>query len=105
MSEPETEEERSARLREFVLDYCNGHIVTSLELDERDIPMVFMVLALNAEVPPNTAIAWEHVSKAGPVSINGNPTFFSCHFMNAEDWNRCRVAILAEMERRKAMKV
>lgn len=104
---PETEEQRTARLTQFVLNVCDGQIFTSLQVDEHTpIHFVFMVLALMTEPPPeDTAIAWEYLSQAGPRSIDGYPCFFSCHFMNKEDWERAHKGIVAEMERRKGIKV
>lgn len=99
---PETEEERTARLTQFVLNVCDSEIFTSNQVDEHtNLSMVFMVLALMPEpLPEDTVLVWEYLSKAGPRSVNGYPCFWSCHFMNKADWGRCLVAIKAELERR-----
>ncbi len=104
----ETEEERTARLKAFVVDYCSGRIFTSLHLSETELdilPMVFMPLALGAKVPEDVVVVWEHLDKAGPRSINGYPSFWSCHFMNKADYARVRPVIEAELKRRAEIKV
>jgi hypothetical protein len=107
MMADETEEERSERLRKFVVGVCDGRIFTSAQLEPRELRMSFMILALMepGQMPPGSAIAWEYMDKAGPIGINGLPCFLSCHFMNSADWDRARVAIAAELERRETVKV
>ena len=104
----ESEEEREFRLRRFVLDVLDGRIFTSHGLSLEEVRMSFIVLALAGDeikIPEDTAIVWEYLDKAWPRSVNGMPCFPSCHFMNIEDWKRAHAAILAEMERRKSIKV
>lgn len=45
-------------------------------------------------------VVWEHLDKAQPASVNGNPVFFSCRFMHTEDWKRVYPFIEQERERR-----
>ncbi len=94
-------------LRRFVLDVCDGKVVTSAGMLTEEIRTCFMVLALAepGQIPNDTAVVWEYLSKAGPTSINGMPCFFSCHYMNAETWERVSAAIKAEMKRRESIEV
>ena len=104
----ETPEQQAERLRQFVLDFCDGKLFTDLDCgDARMVRSVFMVLALMdpKDLPEDAHIAYEHISKAGPMSINGMPTFFSCGFLTKAEWDRVKPAILAELERRKAVVV
>jgi hypothetical protein len=60
------------------------------------IPRVFMVtLFMDAEhVDPlmkrddPVAHIWEYINKAGPMAVNGNPTFFSARFISESNWKR-----------------
>lgn len=47
----------------------------------------------------------EHVSKAGPRSINGYPMFFSMRAIHKDDWVRIRKAVEAELDRQKNLEV
>ncbi len=47
----------------------------------------------------------EHISKAGPRSINGYPIFFSMAVINKEDWDRIRAAVKREFDHRDNMEV
>jgi hypothetical protein len=104
----ETEEERTFRLKRFVMDYCDGNIFTSMQVHEPEqVSMVFMVLIFmeKDQIPPDAAFVWEHMSKQAPRSINGYPTFFSCYFMDKADAERVIPAIDEELKRRKEIKV
>ena len=96
-------------LREFVLAFCDNRIFTSAHLTETQKPqlgLVFMPIGLGAfeghdeESLMQVGIIYEYLSEALPRSLNGMPMFPSLKMLNAEDWNRCRKAILREMERR-----
>lgn len=47
--------------------------------------LVFMPLLLGARLPPNVGAVYEYYSEAGPRSINGYPTFFSCRVLTKTD--------------------
>ena len=47
---------------------------------------------------------WEHISEAGPMSINNYPIFMSCHLMNKNDWARAIKAIDHELKLREESK-
>ncbi len=97
-------------IKEFVMGWCDDKIWTDRHChSERDILSVFMVLALGG-LPEgwtenNLGLIWEWMSKAGPLAVNGQPTFFSCHIMHKEDWEVCRELIQEELERRNSLKV
>jgi hypothetical protein len=110
-SKPETPEEQTARLKRFVLDFCDGRVFSTVHCEPRDAPMVFMPLALMSPEQikelqgANVGLIYEHIDKAGPRSINGMPCFFSFSTLSREEWDRVRVAIQAELERREAVQV
>lgn len=96
------------QLREFVLGLCDGKLFTSEHVkNERDIPMIFMPLALGAigdwskEELAEIGVVWEWLKEAGPLGVNGNPLFFSMRLMHKDDWERAVKAWEAETERRK----
>jgi hypothetical protein len=79
---------------------------------ELEYERLFMPLALGGLADFSAAdiqrigVVWEWISAAGPRAINGYPRFFSCRFMDAEDfWTRAVPAIKAEEARRKEIKV
>jgi hypothetical protein len=107
---PETPEEQTARLKRFVLDFCDGRVFSNVHCEKpKDVRMVFMVLALMSpeqiDELGDVGLIYEHMSQAGPMAINGMPTFFSCRTLTREEWDRARVAIQAELDRREAVEV
>ena len=94
-------------LREFVCAFVDGRIFTAHQVqNEGMIPQVFMPLALGAlaQYQPETlteiGTVYEYLNKAGPMSINGMPTFFSCRFVHVKDWERAQKAVMIELRRR-----
>jgi len=53
----------------------------------------------------NYGVIYEHLSKAGPRSINGNPCFFSCRILSVSDWARVRPAIVRELKHREDLEI
>jgi hypothetical protein len=51
------------------------------------------------------AVIYEYNSKAGPRGINGYPIFWSFQILSRSDWERARVAITRELERRENTEV
>lgn len=47
--------------------------------------LTILVLAKPEQIPGDVGAIWEEYSKAGPRSINGYPTFMSCHFLTVEE--------------------
>lgn len=95
-------------LKEFVFAWCNGQLFSDRHIQNpNDLPMVFLPVALGAfaETPKEDleqiGVMYEFLSAAGPTSCNGMPCFFSMRLLHKQDWERCRVAIEAELERRK----
>lgn len=91
-------------MRQFVDDFVSGRIFTSLHVrNPEDVPMSFMVLMFMSWSDTGLkqiAVVWEYLDKAGPMSVNGMPTFFSCHFVNVDDWKILQPAIEKERKRR-----
>lgn len=101
-------------LTQFVLNYCDGHLFTSADIrpsGESLIGTIFMPLAFGAfgdrskSYFEKIGIIWEHISAAGPRSINGYPMFMSMRIMHKDDWTRAHAAIRTELDRRKNIKV
>lgn len=71
--------------------------------------MVFMVIGLGAlqDIPEDElkkiALIYEFRSQAGPRGINGMPMFTSCRFIHLDDLPMLDKAIVAELDRRKAI--
>lgn len=101
------EEKETERLKKLVLDICDGRVFVSWGLEPEQMRSVFMVLALAGpeHFPPDATMVWAPMSEAGPVSINGMPCFFSCHFETRETHGRVHKAVFAELERRKSVTV
>jgi hypothetical protein len=103
-------------LREFVNDFTSGLIFSnvhfrSAEEEKSLLGSVFMPLVFGAlsrysvEEIQNIGLMYEHINKAGPMAINGYPIFFSMRLMHKDDWDRARIAIQAETERRKGIEL
>lgn len=100
-----------AQLKKFVLGFCDGHIVCSAHpaftKDPTLLRMVFLTLSLmppglqyKEEALKQIGLIWEYVREAGPRSINEMPSFLSHRLMHVDDWERARLAINAELDRR-----
>ena len=82
-------------LRKMALDYINGKVFTSFDIrpGEREsittsvfLPLVFMSEDdRQSMIEEKIVMFYEYFNKAGGRSVNGYPTFFSCHIMNEED--------------------
>lgn len=99
-------------LKTFVTDFLAGKIFTDRQVrNGPDIPMVFMVLALGGlegltkEQVDNIGLVYEYLDKAAPRSINGEPIFFSCRFLNVAQAERAIRAIQRELEHQKNMEI
>lgn len=96
-------------LKSFVLGYLEGRIYTCFDMPDRNlIEMVFLPIVFGAlrNIDPSTiGVIYENLDQAGPRSINGMPSFFSCRLLNVEDWERARKAINRELERREEIEV
>lgn len=91
--------------REMAIGVLAGTVVTNLGMDKEVAQRVFMPLALInkeqfdrdvlpiiaphlLEDPPGegpVGLIYEHLSKAGPVAVNGMPTFFSFQMLTPEE--------------------
>lgn len=109
--EPAIPRMMDSALADFVLNYCDGKILTSANVKQPDLlPMIFLPLVLGGlsglseRTLDKIGVIWEYYSASGPWGINGYPTFFSCKFMRVEDWERAVRAIDREMKRRDGLK-
>lgn len=98
-------------IRQFVLDYCNGAVFTSIQTPGNLLGTVFLVLGLGglpgfskSEIE-QIGLVWEHMSKSIRMAVNGMPMFVSCNIMHRDDWERARAAISREFERREKIEV
>ena len=83
----------SKRIKEIAVDFAEGKIFSNLHVqNQNDLSSVFMIMIfLNEEqrqelVDDDIIFMYEYFDKANPISVNGYPTFFSCHFMTKEDF-------------------
>jgi len=103
--EPMTRED----LKAFVMGYVDGRIFSLAHIRANDLnsclPVIFMPLALGAlhdVTSESVGMIYEwYGENEAPRSINGYPMFFSCKFMNKDDWERASNAIERESTRRK----
>lgn len=99
-------------LAQFVLGVCDDKIFTMHHIPagkrENMAGMVFVPLILGAfqgwfeAELEKVGTVWEYMTEAGPRSVNGYPTFYSCRLMHTDDWVRACRAIDKELARRKA---
>jgi len=81
-------------------------LATRLEQWHRDEEIARAAYAGFQEVRlQNLGVIYEHYSKAGPRSVNGQPIFFSCCILSRSDWQRASAAIVRELERRENMEI
>lgn len=76
-------------LNQLVKDLISGKVFTDRHLNSpSDMTSVFMTLSfggLTKEFIDEIGMIYEYLEKAGPLSVNDNPSFFSCTFLNKED--------------------
>lgn len=99
-----------AEIRQWVMNYCDGHIFTSADVEKRHEPgligMVFMPLMLGglSELAPedtdSIGLIWENMAAAGPRGVNGMPVFMSCRLMAKADFEIVKPLVNAELQRR-----
>jgi hypothetical protein len=100
-------------MRDFVLGFSDGAITVSTEVPDNLLAIVFMPLALGALADaPKTYIqeigvlyADRRRHKMVQRSVNGHPIFVEFAVMSRPDWERARVAIKRELERRKTIEI
>jgi hypothetical protein len=101
-------------LRAFVDDFVSDRVFTSAHLRDHEmrmLPTIFLPVALGcfSAMQPDSlgqiGILYEYLSKAGPLAINGRPSFVTFKVMHRDDWTRARGAILREQERRKSIEL
>ena len=78
-------------LKQLAMEMCTGAVFSDWNISKYDyqssFTSVFMVMALAdpATLPPNIGMVYEHISQAGPRSVNGYPMFMSCKMLSRED--------------------
>lgn len=89
------------QLKEFVQDFVNGQIFTSLHIDgvgssdwADTVSKVFLPILLGCldEATPlemeDLGAVWAYESEALRRSINGYPCFMKCRLMHKDDWEQ-----------------
>lgn len=83
------------KLRKLAVDFSEGKIFTDRHVkNTNDISGVFMPIALGAfadcdkEYLEDIGLIYEELGKAGPLAVNGMPTFFSCRLLGKEQTNQ-----------------
>lgn len=78
-------------IKTLARDVFTGRVIGSWMLERSEVESVFPLLGLldgeQASSMPNAGIVhvYEYLDKAGPLSVNGLPTFHSCRMLNRED--------------------
>jgi len=92
-----------AELRQLAADAVEGRVFGSWMVgDTASLPLVFMPLALGAQLPKDTQHVYEYLEKAGPRGINGYPSFFSFHVLVKDEAERLQPLIDELVEQKKA---
>lgn len=86
------------KLIQIAKDIHGNLIFTDRHCHPKDIMSTFMIFALmdpkKMYIPDSIGMIYEYMSQAGPMSVNGNPTFFSARLINKEDtvfiWNKVK---------------
>jgi len=93
---PLTDDEITALARDIVTNL----VYISNRPEAIQNSFMIMMLASPDQIPPNIGAVYEYYAKAGPLAVNGMPTFFSAKFVPAESmealWDaiqRMRVAL------------
>lgn len=100
------------KLADLVLAIADGRAYTDRHVPEgMRLEQVFMPLAMGAlsgmarTQLDDIGMVYEYVEKAGPLAVNGQPMFFSLRLLNKADTERVTEAVVAELERRKELRV
>jgi hypothetical protein len=72
------------------LDIAEGKVFGSWQIrnPNTELQLVFLVLVFckKEQIPEDTGAIYEYMDSAGPTSINGMPTFFSCRFLTQAEF-------------------
>ena len=81
-------------LKRLAFDIHAGKVFTDRHLqgDTASLPLVFMPLVLMdaaqiKDLADNSKMVFEYNDKAGKLSVNGYPTFFSMQYLNQEEFD------------------
>ncbi len=94
-------------LKTFVRDCADNKIYVMQMIDDpkRMLGSVFMMIGLagfgNVDLDSIGTI-YEYLDKAGPVGVNGHPSFLSHRYMHKDDWDLVLPILRAEDERRQS---
>ena len=88
------EDARRKEILKVAFDTLNDKVFFSSELPENGnllfqvfMPLLFLDKKLSEQLDAREpAVFYEYLSEAGPVSINGYPTFFSLRMFNDEEY-------------------
>lgn len=70
----------------------------AFEKGDLDAFMVISAMLKPEDVPENCMTFYEDYAKAGPMSVNGKPTFFSLQMFPKESWDDLVVALDAKQK-------
>jgi hypothetical protein len=93
------------QMQDLVRQLLAGTVLTSDQVPPEMLKFVFMVVGLGgfagmpAEDLEQIGCVYEHLSEAGPTSINGFPVFFSLKIMHINDWKIVRATLVRELKR------
>lgn len=74
-------------LKDIAKDIYRNNIFTDWHIENpEDIKLSFMILRfMEKEDFEDVGLVYEYMSKAGPRSVNGLPTFMSCRLLNIKE--------------------
>jgi hypothetical protein len=77
-------------LKQIAMDFVDNKIFSTAQMDASDFVVgIFVPLALFQNASgwlQDAALVFEYYAKAGPICINGMPTFLSCRKIVLHDW-------------------
>lgn len=96
-------------LKQLAVDTAEGKVFFDMQVkDPRDLYAVFLPLAFAGEKYLESLIAqkvcymYEYLSEAGPMAVNGMPTFMTVRFLDGEDYEKFREHLIKYVEMRKS---
>lgn len=95
-----------AEIETLAWDFVAGKLFSNLHCEKEETPQIFMLLSfldegqIEAMRTAKIAFVYEYLSEAGPVSVNGRPSFLSARYLNEDDFDKLRTRVIALEEQK-----